>query len=214
MELKGLGDGYELTSMNAVGNCFIGIGTFDDKTEKFAMKYDPTLDVWSKIQEMPVLLHQYATVAFNDTLLISGGKKSRDTVSTRDFWMYSLAANVWTKLPNMNYDRSNHVMLRSNTKIYFIGDAGGYDLPVEEVECYDMITQTFKFITSVISTRFSASYFLFDDKIFVKDGFEDVELKRASHITEVYDLKTLNWIICYNINIHYLMYDSIHMYKT
>ncbi|CAO1364580.1 unnamed protein product [Diamesa hyperborea] len=147
INVKELENGYKLSSLNAVGNYFIGIGSFDDETKKFAMKYDPNLDVWSKIKEMPVLLHQYAVVSFDETLLISGGKRSKDSESTREFWMYSLSENAWTQLPDMSYDRSNHVMLKNNSKIYFIGGAGGFDLPIEDVECFDMITQTFKFVT-------------------------------------------------------------------
>ena len=208
IDLKKLEDGYELTSLTAVGNCFIGIGSFDDETKSFAMKYDPNLDVWTKIQEMPVIMNQYATVAFDDTLLISGGTKNKGTEYTRNFWMYSLAANVWTKLPNINYNHFDHVMLRFGSKIYFIGNASEvYDR--SRLENFDMITRKFKTISDDDQCRI-VSRTMFRSKYFIKNrqkqsSYNDLELN-------LYQLMYLS--LKPEIDIQQYVYDSIYMYKT
>ena len=165
----------------------------------------PNWNVWSKIEEMPVELHQYAAVAFDDTLFISGGKHNTNSESTSDFWMYSLTANSWTKLPNMNYKRSNHVMIRSNSKIYFFGDK----LPIDKVECYDIITQTFQVITNLSTTHFSRNQLVFKNEFFINNE----KTQPAFHSFEL-DTYKLMWGYFCNIDIHKCLYDSIYMYKT
>lgn len=212
--LNGPGDGYVLTSLNAIGDCFIGIGTFEGGKKKFAMKYDPKLDVWTDIAKMPASLQNYAAISYEDTLLVSGGYKTNSSECSRDFWKYTLSTNVWTELRNMRNHRSNHSMLKNETQIYFIGGLGHQGGSIEDVGCYDIVNHSFQWITKIENIRFNAEYYLFDNKIFIRNGFMDKELTKPLSSVEVFDLNTNMWGQYFNLKIHYLMFDSIHMYKS
>ncbi|CAO1324661.1 unnamed protein product [Diamesa serratosioi] len=157
LEVNTLVEGYELTSLNAIGNQFIGVGTFDRRTKMFAMKYDLKTDAWSEIEEMPVYLYQYASISSEDKLMISGGRSNNYGMSSKSMWMYTMT-NVWTELPSMNYARSNHAMLKQKYNIYIIGGTDGCNA-VQEVECYNILSRTFELLTTVPTPRFNAKYF-------------------------------------------------------
>ncbi|CAO1363168.1 unnamed protein product [Diamesa tonsa] len=175
---------------------------------KNTLKYDPNLDYWLKIEEMPVILYEYSAVALDGTLLISGGKRSKDSESTKDFWMFSLASNAWTQLPDMNYDRSNHVMLRKKSIIYFIGGAAEIDA-VKNVEYFDMFTQSFELITSTGTKRFEDNQVVFNNQYFIKN--EHKQTVTSSLELDVYKLMCRSFR---DNDIKKFMYDSIYMYKT
>lgn len=88
-------------------------------------RYNPTVDQWETLADMPAGRHHLMAAAYADSLYIFGGAQASSWNPTNTVWQYDPATNTWSDRGVMPEQRLAGAAVALDHKIYVVGGVGG-----------------------------------------------------------------------------------------
>lgn len=160
-------------------------------------RYNPFLNTWQLIGEMPVARHHHSTVYHNGMVYLAGGvdpssdEKTTDIVSN-SVWSFNPNNKQWTQEPNMTYPRKIFSFVSCLDKIYAIGGQDSKTL-LSSVECYDPVAHTWEDVAPLKIARMGMAVAEINDKIWIAGGYTGDKMNPVTDKVECYDPRTNTW---------------------
>ena len=142
--------------------------------------------IWKPLNLFPKDFHGFRIVSFQNKILLCGGYERQ--IPTKKCWIYDHNLSNWAQIADMPYARADHIMVRFENKVFFIGGVGE---SVEKVISYDLIYNVWSTNYAIFHNPLHSSGFgLYDNKIAIVGGIE-VSNSKISNRFETFD-PTLN----------------------
>ncbi|XP_060528987.1 kelch-like protein 26 isoform X2 [Cylas formicarius] len=170
-------------SLNVVGDMLYAVGGTSEGDENVTCTcecYNPRLDLWYTIPDMPAHLSQHAGVSSGCRLFISEN---------------------WKTCASMLQPRADHVMLSIGKYLYV---CGGWTediemrsrLLVDTIDVYDTEKDTWEILTKVPTPRYHAGIVCVENKIYFVGGFHsDAVFDKDTAAIEYYNIENNMWTI-------------------
>ena len=84
--------------------------------------YDPALDEWASLADMPVERQRHASVAVGQAVYVIGGGNKFRILSRAD--RYDVAANQWTEVGGLSSPVQGHGAVVLDGQVYVLGGGG------------------------------------------------------------------------------------------
>ncbi len=129
------------------------VGGFNGKScLTSAERYDPAANVWEDIAPLKTPRRSLCAVALPDGVYALGGYNGEKYLNSVE--KYDPAKNEWIQVQTMNHPRCTMACL-SSADCRYIYVLGGYDgSPLNLVERYDVVHDSWEFVTPMKSKRF------------------------------------------------------------
>jgi N-acetylneuraminic acid mutarotase len=194
-----------------------GLGVFPGwEPKRMLWSFDAATSEWTRLQNLPEGIHHPGFAAVGGRLYSIGGFTIARPptglpawVPSRSVWIYDIAAQSWSKGPDLPTARGALTATADGTKIYAIGGAKNPDystpelrpnVPVENVainEVLDMTTGSWSTAMPMLTARNHHGASLIDGKIFVVGGRIGstfiIGLSNSVSTTESYDIAKNTW---------------------
>lgn len=161
-----------------------------DGSAKTLWAYDPEIDEWTSLAEMPIGRQAHGMAAIDGKLYVVGGTTSRGG-DPSELWVYDTETASWdasrAPLPTMR----DHLTVASyDGKLYAIG--GRYSTNLPTVEIYDPLTDTWSRGPDMPTPRSGMGATLLNGQLHAIAG-EDVVTEMVYKKHEVLDFGTMTW---------------------
>ena len=114
-------------------------------------------DKWEYCEPMPTPRKWFAAVNYQNCIYVIGGKtqETDDALSTTE--KYNPIEGQWTFVCELNFARFSHTASVLQNKIFVVGGCNSSGTAVEEIECYDTITNNWSVLKKMDLELFSHS---------------------------------------------------------
>ncbi|XP_017780748.1 PREDICTED: kelch-like protein 12 [Nicrophorus vespilloides] len=175
---------------------------FDLEATKTAECYDLNRGAWSCIESLPECRQQHAAVSYShmgkNMLFVSGGLHKDRVIAS--MFVYTEEKNSWSSCAPLLTPRADHFMVCYNYKLYVCSgwredpNAPQLRIQVATIDAYDLITNTWSFVTNVPTPRYHTGVVAHDSKIYFIGGFHnDAMFHKDTAAIECYDILTDTW---------------------
>jgi RNA polymerase sigma factor (sigma-70 family) len=160
----------------AVNNMIYVLGGWADLDNNIpslsVLAYDPAIDQWSKLKDIPkeFAIGGTAVIADDGRIYCFGGMNSNNNSMRKNVIVYDTQNETWSTKAELNTTRMSGVAAMIGRKVYFIGGAPLSYEGVSDVEEYDIDTNTIEKKTDMPHRRGWASGCAIDNRIFVIGG--------------------------------------------
>jgi N-acetylneuraminic acid mutarotase len=209
----------EVYGTTAAGKLYVlgGLGVFPGwEPKRMLWSFDPATSEWTRLQNLPEGIHHPGFAAIGGKLYSIGGFTiARPAtglpawVPSKSVWIYDIAAQSWSKGPDLPTARGALTATADGTRIYAIGGAKNPDystpelrpnVPVENVainEILDTSTGSWSKAMPMLTARNHHGASLIDGRIFVVGGRIGstfiIGLSNNVSTTESYDIANNTW---------------------
>ncbi len=172
---------------------------FTTKSQKTISVYDPKLNHWQQIGDLPDA-RSHAGVAVEDHIVyMAGGLHGVTTVAT--VWKYDLQRNVWSDLPPLPQPRFGGALVLLNQRLHFIGggvyyEGSTYLQDKDDHWVLDLSVPNALWIRAapLPNPRNHLAYAVMQNKIYVIGGQHNIDEFTGNQTTvNVYDSSTDTW---------------------
>lgn len=178
----------------AVGNNVYVVGGITAPTVYTVTKRTESFDIntqnWSKVANLPVIVHHPGTTSDGKYFYVVGGNGLRIS-SRNDVHRFDPQTNTWTRLADLPTKRCALGVTYLNNKIYTVGGADN-KTPLSTLEEYDILTNTWTRLADMPTPREHTYAVSHGDKIFVIAGYQNDRFHNVNTF-ESYDTKTKIW---------------------
>ena len=144
--------------------------------------------IWRPISLFPKDFHGFRIISFQNKILLCGGYNKNKP--TKNCWIYDHSLSNWAQISDMPYARADHVMVKINNKVFFIGGVG--ESP-EKVMSYNLNYGKWSTSYAIFDDPLYASGFgVYNENIAIIGGIE-VSNSEISNRFEIFDPKLNKW---------------------
>ncbi len=132
------------------------------------LSYDPLLDMWEELNELPFQINHHSSTIQNGLLFITGGIDSIYLEARTDFLAYDLSTQETTILPDLPTPRGYHFLVSDESFLY---QFDGLHQP--DIESYDSVNESWQPINNELpddDARAYHAYELVGRRLFVAGG--------------------------------------------
>lgn len=168
----------------------LGETSFDGQA-KTLWVYDPQIDQWSSLAEMPFGRTAHGMAEIDGKLFVTGGMSPRGNDPT-ELWVYDPATDLWeSSLAHLPTQRDHVVIASYDGKLYVAG--GRYSTNLPTLEIYDPATDTWTQGPDMPTARSGMAYVILNDQLHTIAG-EDIDRNFVFMKHEVFDFASQTWI--------------------
>ena len=153
--------------------------------------YDPALDVWSHIGNLPEGSHHAGLAYLDGSLYVIGGYLGPTRDPTARMIIYDIAENRWSEGPPMPTARGALAVVALNGHIHAIGGELGGGAVTGAHEVYDPVTDTWAIAENMPTPREHLAAAVVGNQIVVMAGRDGTT--SALTTNEVYDATNDSW---------------------
>lgn len=159
--------------------------------------FDPLTNKWSQVADLIQRTFAPASVAFDDTIYVFGGKDGFQPLNTVQ--CYHPSNNNWSLGPAMKHARKALCAVAFQDDVYVIGGCFNDNYSLNIVEKLNLTTQRWTDVSPMAQERKYACAALIGDKILVIGGFQH-KSSSALGSCEIYCPRLEQWSILADIN--------------
>lgn len=159
--------------------------------------YDPVMNSWSNVAELPGNRMQHAGTVLETDLYISGGLQDADGPTFNTFFKYNTLLDTWEQLPSMPSSRADHSMFVYDNRIYVVGgwyDEDGQRMMEKSIDCYDPKYGRWETVDTIPIARLYATYTVLDNRLYVLGGWLNGDYQHKCTTVQVYDIEEKLWL--------------------
>ncbi|XP_040164883.1 kelch-like protein 5 isoform X1 [Anopheles arabiensis] len=152
--------------------------------------YDPRLDKWTLLKNMPTRRLQFGVAVLEDKLIIVGGRDGLKTLNTVD--SFDLNTMCWSTLvPPMGTPRHGLGVAFLEGPLYAVGGHDGWSY-LNTVERWDPSARTWSYVAPMSAMRSTAGVAVLGGRLYVIGGRDGSVCHRT---VECYDPHTNKWTL-------------------
>lgn len=159
-------------------------------------RYNPFVNTWQQIGEMPVPRHHHATVYLNGLVYIAGGvdpsRNDGTELVCNTVWALNPRNKQWVSVAPMLHARKIFSLVTCQGRMYAIGGQDSSKL-LSSVECYDPVSQTWREVAPLQSARMGTAAAEINGKIWVAGGYTGDKMNPVTDRVECYDPGSNQW---------------------
>ncbi|XP_002737737.1 kelch-like protein 24a [Saccoglossus kowalevskii] len=117
--------------------------------------YNPVNDKWQLCSPLPEKCTNCAAVVLNGLIYVIGANCREHSESTNRVYRYNQTTDSWCRIADFTIPRQCFGAVVCNGKIYItggvdvIGNQSQHEIPVQEVECYDPVTDEWSIVDTL-----------------------------------------------------------------
>ncbi|KAL1463208.1 hypothetical protein WDU94_014983 [Cyamophila willieti] len=160
-------------------------------------RYNPFVNTWQLVGEMPVARHSHGTVYLNGFVYMAGGvdlDQDENIDVTNTVLSFNPANKQWTCIIPMIYSRKIFSFVICCGKIYAIGGQDNRSI-LSSVECFDPDLQTWREVSPLKGARMGMAAAEVNGKIWIAGGYTGDKRSPVTDTLECYDPRTNTWSI-------------------
>lgn len=152
--------------------------------------YEPRLDKWTLLKNMPARRLQFGVAVMDDKLIIVGGRDGLKTLNTVE--CFDLTAMTWGSIvPPMGTPRHGLGVAFLEGPLYAVGGHDGWSY-LATVERWDPASRTWNYVAPMASMRSTAGVAVLGSRLYVIGGRDGSVCHRT---VECYDPHTNRWTL-------------------
>jgi N-acetylneuraminic acid mutarotase len=154
-------------------------------------EYNPVTNTWTEKKAMPTGRSRFGIAVYQNKIYIMGGATANGFTAANE--VYDPSTDTWeTKTPLSKGSRAELTASVINGKIYAVGGYffGLYRVSSNVLEVYDPETDTWTTKTPMLSSVYSCSSAVIDNKMYVIENSFDT---RVGSLNQIYDAENDSW---------------------
>jgi N-acetylneuraminic acid mutarotase len=153
-------------------------------------RYDPDLDEWSRMPDMPVPRAAMAAGVVDDQLVVAGG--ARDSEPYSQTYAFDFESGKWNRLPDMLSKREHVGAAVIGDKLYVLGGRAPESLAVDTAESYDVSEERWTKLPPMLVGAGGLGTVSADGKVIAVGGGNDGAATVTAAVQE-FDPRTSKW---------------------
>ncbi|KFB45323.1 AGAP001513-PA-like protein [Anopheles sinensis] len=168
-----------------------GLGGMDGHKGAISIEsYDPRLDKWTLLKNMPTRRLQFGVAVLDDKLIIVGGRDGLKTLNTVESFDLN-TMNWFTLVPPMGTPRHGLGVAFLEGPLYAVGGHDGWSY-LNTVERWDPSARTWSYVAPMSAMRSTAGVAVLGNRLYVIGGRDGSVCHRT---VECYDPHTNKWTL-------------------